>query len=128
MNMHEFRIALLLFGLCGLLALFGREHSIAFSEPQFSERALRLASEPPANFPPRPNSDDRFADGTPDFLRLDAPADQDTFRRWFVLIAEFQALRPPNEVPAEINDCAVLLRYSYRNALRTHDAGWFQEA
>lgn len=123
--MHEFRIALLLFG---LLALFGREHSIPFPEPHFSARALHLRAEPPANFPPRPNSDDRFADGTPDFLRLDAPADQDTFRRWFVLIAEFQALRSPNEVPAEINDCAALLRYSYRNALRTHDAGWFQEA
>jgi len=71
---------------------------------------------------------DRFSDGTPDFLRLDTPADQEVFRRWFVLIAEFQALRPAAELPREINDCAALLRYSYRNALREHDAAWSREA
>jgi uncharacterized protein YfaT (DUF1175 family) len=70
---------------------------------------------------------DRFADGTPDFLRLDSPPDQEAFRRWFTLIAEYQSLRPPAEVPAEIDDCAALLRYSYRNALREHDAAWVQE-
>jgi uncharacterized protein len=70
---------------------------------------------------------DRFADGTPDFLRLDAPADQQAFRRWFTLIAEYQALRPPADVPNEIDDCAALLRYSYRNALRDHDAAWVRE-
>jgi len=74
------------------------------------------------------DSNDRFLDGTPDFLRLDSPADQETFRRWFVLIAEFQALRPTLELPSEINDCAALLRYSYRNALRDHDAAWTREA
>jgi uncharacterized protein YfaT (DUF1175 family) len=57
---------------------------------------------------------------------LDSPADQETFRRWFVLLAEFQALRPPEDVPSEINDCAALLRYAYRNALREHDAAWLR--
>jgi hypothetical protein len=70
---------------------------------------------------------DRFADGTPDFLRLDSPPDQEAFRRWFTLIAEYQALRPPADVPGEIDDCAALLRYSYRNALRDHNAAWVQE-
>lgn len=70
---------------------------------------------------------DRFGDGTPAFLRLDSPADQDAFRRWFVLIAEFQALRPKGDVPGEINDCAALLRYSYRNALAQHDEIWGRE-
>lgn len=74
------------------------------------------------------SSSDRFSDGTPDFLRLDSPSDQETFRRWFVLIAEYQALRPAEQVPREINDCAALLRYSYRNALRTHDSSWLREA
>ncbi len=69
---------------------------------------------------------DRFADGTPDFLRLADPADQAAFRRWFTLIAEFQTIRPPAEVPAEITDCASLLRYSYREALKRHDEGWLQ--
>jgi uncharacterized protein len=73
------------------------------------------------------DAQDRFGDGTPDFLRLDSPPDQEAFRRWFTLIAEYQALRPPAEVPAEIDDCAALLRYSYRNALRDHDADWVRE-
>ncbi len=68
---------------------------------------------------------DRFGDGTPDFLRLADPADQAAFRRWFTLIAEYQAIRPRNQVPAEIADCASLLRYAYREALKRHDEGWF---
>ncbi len=69
---------------------------------------------------------DRFSDGTPDFLRLADPADQAAFRRWFTLIAEYQTIRPPAEVPAEIADCASLLRYSYREALKRHDENWFR--
>jgi uncharacterized protein YfaT (DUF1175 family) len=68
---------------------------------------------------------DRFGDGTPDFLRLSDPADHAAFRRWFTLIAEYQAIRPKVEVPAEITDCASLLRYAYREALKRHDESWF---
>jgi len=68
---------------------------------------------------------DRFGDGTPDFLRLSDPADQAAFRRWFTLIAEYQAIRPRAELPAEITDCASLLRYAYREALKRHDENWF---
>ena len=75
---------------------------------------------------PQPDWGDRFGDGTPDFLRLSDPADQAAFRRWFTLIAEFQAARPKAEVPAEITDCASLLRYAYREALKRHDAVWFE--
>jgi uncharacterized protein YfaT (DUF1175 family) len=70
---------------------------------------------------------DRYGDGTPDFLRLDSAADRESFRRWFTLIAEYQSFRQPTEVPAEIRDCAALLRYSYRNALRTHDSAWTRD-
>lgn len=69
---------------------------------------------------------DRFGDGTPDFLRLTDPADAAAFRRWFTLIAEYQAIRPQNDVPAEIADCASLLRYGYREALKRHDESWLQ--
>jgi uncharacterized protein YfaT (DUF1175 family) len=69
---------------------------------------------------------DRYNDGTPDFLRLTDPADQAAFRRWFTLIAEYQAIRLPSEVPPEIADCASLLRYSYREALKRHDESWFE--
>lgn len=69
---------------------------------------------------------DRFGDGTPDFLRLTDPADQAAFRRWFTLIATYEAMRPRSEVPAEITDCASLLRYGYREALKRHDETWFE--
>jgi len=75
----------------------------------------------------RGDATDRFGDGTPDFLRLDSPEDRDAFRRWFAVIAEYQALRPEKELPPEINDCAALIRYVYRNALHGHDEAWFQE-
>lgn len=68
---------------------------------------------------------DSFGDGTPDFLRLSDPADQAAFRRWFTLIAEYQTVRPQSEVPAEITDCASLLRYAYREALMSHDENWY---
>ena len=73
------------------------------------------------------DAQDSFNDGTPGFLRLNSPPDQQAFRNWFTLLAEFQALRPPTEVPSEISDCAALLRYAYRNALRKHDRAWFSE-
>jgi uncharacterized protein YfaT (DUF1175 family) len=69
---------------------------------------------------------DSFGDGTPDFLRLTDPADQAAFRRWFTLIAEYQAIRPKSELPAEITDCASLLRFSYREALKRHNESWLQ--
>ena len=70
---------------------------------------------------------DRVGDGTPDFLRLDDAADRESFRGWFALIAEFQALRPSHDVPPEIKDDSALLRFSYRYALRAHDQAWVDE-
>lgn len=127
--MLETRITIVLIGLCGLLVFLGsRESAHERASNLLCRAVVRLATaSQPFHSQPEASTDDRFADGTPDFLRLDSPSDQDTFRRWFVLIAEFQALRPPDEVPHEITDCAALLRYAYRNALRTHDAAWFSE-
>ena len=71
---------------------------------------------------------DRFGDGIPDFLRLTDPADQAAFRRWFTLIAEDAAARPKPESPPEITDCASLLRYAYREALRKHDETWVRQS
>jgi uncharacterized protein YfaT (DUF1175 family) len=68
---------------------------------------------------------DSFGDGTPDFLRLSDPADREVFRRWFTLIADYQAVRPKSEIPAEVTDCAGLLRYAYREALKRHNDSWF---
>lgn len=67
---------------------------------------------------------DRAGDGTPDFLRLDDEADRQAFRHWFTFLAEAQFYHLPHELNPEINDCAALLRFAYREALREHDGAW----
>ncbi len=66
---------------------------------------------------------DTVGDGTPDFLRLHDPADRAAFRRWFTLLAESQYYHG-KKLPAEIDDCAGLLRFAYREALREHNTAW----
>ncbi len=66
---------------------------------------------------------DSEADGTPDFLRLASEADRQAFRRWFAFIAEAQFFQQP-DTPAELKDCAGLLRVSFQEALRTHSSSW----
>jgi uncharacterized protein YfaT (DUF1175 family) len=71
---------------------------------------------------------DSAGDGTPDFLRLDDPRDQEAFRRWFPFLAEAQYFQEPKLRPKEIVDCAALIRYAYREALRAHVGSWAAEA
>jgi hypothetical protein len=73
------------------------------------------------------DTSDSFGDGTPDFLRLADSADRRAFRGWFTLLAESQYFRG-TKLPREIQDCASLLRYSYREALRRHDSAWANSA
>jgi len=73
-----------------------------------------------------PDYSDSFGDGTPDFLRLGSTSDRQAFRHWFTLIAESQAITGI-QLPGEITDCAALLRYSYREAMRRHDAAWAKD-
>jgi uncharacterized protein YfaT (DUF1175 family) len=67
---------------------------------------------------------DSAADGTPNFLRLDDPSDRRAFREWFTFLAEHEAFRPTPQLSPEINDCAALIRYAYRESLRNHDGTW----
>src|SRR6266852_6056449 len=111
----------------GMSVVIGAAALIHWVAPEPSRgglTAIRPAEAGPSSENP---SADRFGDGTPDFFRLDSLEDRDSFRRWFAVIAEYQALRPDKELPAEINDCAALIRYAYRNALHGHDEAWFQE-
>jgi uncharacterized protein len=73
-----------------------------------------------------PVDTDTAHDGTPDFLRLDTPADRGAFRKWFTYLAEAQFFRKP--LPREIGDCAALIRYSYREALSVHNDAWIDTA
>ena len=59
-----------------------------------------------------------------DALQLEDPNDQAAFRRWFTFLAEAQYFQTPGLRPAEIDDCAALIRYAYREALRAHDSAW----
>ena len=70
------------------------------------------------------DSGDRFGDGTPDFLRLHSADDRAAFRGWVTGMADLAAALPQERLPAEINDCAAMLRWCYRNALHTHDEAW----
>lgn len=74
------------------------------------------------------NDRDSAGDGTPDVLRLDDPADNAAFRSWFTFLAEAQFFRETPALPAEISDCAGLIRYAYREALRTHDGNWSKKS
>ncbi len=67
---------------------------------------------------------DEFGDGTPDFLRLQSEEDQTAFRQWFSFLAESAYFQKDRDRPAEVNDCAALIRFAYREALRKHDALW----
>lgn len=71
---------------------------------------------------------DFASDGTPDFSRLDDHQDRRAFRRWFPFLAEAQYFQPAEARPAEIDDCAALIRYAYREALRKHDSQWAGQA
>jgi uncharacterized protein len=70
------------------------------------------------------DSRDSAGDGTPDFLRLQEETDRSAFRRWFTFLAEVQYFHRS----AEVIDCAALLRYAYREAMRRHDGPWANTA
>lgn len=74
-----------------------------------------------------PSDVDSFGDGMPDALRLHSIEDRAAFREWFWRLAEMQAELPETEKAAEIQDCAGLLRYAYREALKAHSAEWAEE-
>ena len=67
---------------------------------------------------------DTFGDGTPDFLRLQDGNDQIAFRRWFAFLAESTYFEKEGDRPPEVSDCAALIRFAYREALRRHDGPW----
>ncbi len=71
-----------------------------------------------------PSSTDSHQDGLPDALHLHSPEDRAAFRAWFVVLAEQEAAVPDDKLPTEIDDCAALLRFAYREALVQHDDRW----
>jgi uncharacterized protein len=70
------------------------------------------------------DSRDSGGDGTPDVMRLDSEQDREAFRQWFAYLAEAWFFAPAAARPAEIVDCAALIRYAYRQALVDHGQSW----
>jgi uncharacterized protein YfaT (DUF1175 family) len=66
-------------------------------------------------------------DGVPDVAELRSFQDRDSFRRWFTAIAEIQFYQLSDQWNAEQRDCAGLVRFAMREALRRHDRVWFQK-
>ena len=70
---------------------------------------------------------DSDKDGIPDNAELRAFDDRQNFRHWFAAIAEIQFYQLSDEWKPEQRDCAGLIRFSCREALRKHDRPWFQK-
>lgn len=66
-------------------------------------------------------------DGIPDVAELHTFQDRDSFRRWFTSIAENQFYQLSDQWKSEQRDCAGLVRFAMREALRHHDRPWFQK-
>ena len=66
-------------------------------------------------------------DGIPDLIELRTYQDRDAFKRWFTAIAETQFYQLSDQWNAEQRDCAGLVRFAMREALRKHDRTWFQK-
>lgn len=66
-------------------------------------------------------------DGLPDATELRTFNERENFRRWFTWIAELQFYKLSDEWNVEQRDCAGLVRFAWREALRPHDRLWFQK-
>jgi uncharacterized protein YfaT (DUF1175 family) len=69
------------------------------------------------------DSDD---DGIPDAIELRSFDDRANFRQWFAHIAEMQFYQSSAAWNEEQRDCAGLVRFAMREALRRHDRLWYQ--
>jgi uncharacterized protein YfaT (DUF1175 family) len=65
-------------------------------------------------------------DGLPDVVELRTFNDRENFRRWFTWVAEMQFYNLSDQWNIEQRDCAGLVRFAFREALRPHDRLWFQ--
>lgn len=92
-----------------------------------TEDSTKTSRKHPAN-PALLNSPalDTDNDGLPDAAKLRTYSDRDSFRRWFTGIAEMQFYRLSDQWNTEQRDCAGLVRFAWREALRRHDRAWFQ--
>jgi uncharacterized protein YfaT (DUF1175 family) len=88
-----------------------------------TEAAAKSRPQPrPAN---RLSDGDR--DGIPDGEELQSYNDRENFRLWFTAVAEKQFYTVSDEWNPAQRDCAGLVRFAWRESLRSHDRLWFQK-
>ena len=99
-----------------------------FSLAHFTEGPARLAAPNPEAAAKRSETglSDLDHDGFPDSAELRTFNDRESFRRWFTWVAEMQFYKLSDQWNPEQRDCAGLVRFAWREALRTHDRPWFQ--
>jgi uncharacterized protein len=71
---------------------------------------------------------DSRGDGFPDGARLDNAHDRENFTHWFTFFAETQYYSRSPRSKVEVQDCAALIRYAFRNSLVAHSSSWRKEA
>lgn len=113
-------LALLFLPLVLLLAYVSISRS---SGPPLSRANLEPASK---RSEPGPNTD-LDHDGLPDNVELRTFNDRENFRHWFTWVAEMQFYNLSDQWNPEQRDCAGLVRFAWREALRPHDRLWFQK-
>jgi uncharacterized protein YfaT (DUF1175 family) len=82
---------------------------------------------PAGHSPTHSVSLDSDNDGIPDAAELQSFMDRENFRQWFTLVAEGQFYHLSDQWNAEQRDCAGLVRFAWREALRRHDRAWLQK-
>jgi len=73
------------------------------------------------------NVNDSDNDGFPDAAELDFKADRENFRQWFISIAESQFYAEALSWYDMHKDCAGLVVFAFKEALKKHGTGWFAE-
>lgn len=128
---RQFGLALLLcFVLVFLVSYFSlaRNRKTAYSAiPRHTSKDSTLHNHAPANSPMHVVSLDSDNDGIPDAAELQSFMDRENFREWLTLIAEGQFYHLSDQWKTEQRDCAGLVRFAWREALRRHDRMWFQK-
>jgi uncharacterized protein YfaT (DUF1175 family) len=113
---------------CFIFVLLGSYFSLAHNQRKAA--ASKSASALLQNYAPTSAAHaslDSDNDGLPDAAELRSFMDRENFRRWFTFIAEGQFYQPSEQWNAEQRDCAGLVRFALREALRRHDRAWLQK-
>ena len=107
-----------------LVAVFALSACHSTAPPRALAESKTGAAAPAAPAIEAARWDDSDSDGLPDRAELHSYNDRENFRRWFTAIAERQFYAASGEWNAAQRDCAGLVRFAWREALRPHDRAW----